>query len=75
MEYQCFYLDPSMKLAHADDAECLFETDDFHAAMTFVFNDWKKNNRDIAVWQDRVQGYREYYRNPARDSSGKFCKR
>jgi hypothetical protein len=75
MEYQCFYLDPTMQLAHADDAVPLMETDNLGEACTFVYKDWNINHRDIAVYQPRSQGYREIYRNPARDPGGRFCKR
>ena len=63
MEYQCFYLNPEYKLAHDDDAEVLFESDNLAAACSFVYNDWKLNNRDIGVYQPRSQGYRELYQN------------
>ena len=75
MEYQCFYLNPKCKLAHDDDAEVLFETDNLGQACSFVYRDWQANQKDIAVWQERTQGYRDYYRHPARDSKGRFVKR
>lgn len=75
MEYQCFYLDPTRKLAHADDAEVLFESDSLAECCGFVYLKYQEEGKDIAVWQPRTQGYRSYYQKPARDSRGKFCKR
>ncbi len=74
MEYQCFYLNPEYKLAHDDDAEVLFETDNLAEACTFVYNLFKQEKRDIAVYQPRSQGYREYYQNKLRDAKGRFAK-
>lgn len=74
MEYQCFYLNPKYKLAHDDDAELLFETDCLAEAGSFVYNRFKTEKRDIAVYQPRTQGYREYYQNKVRDSKGRFAK-
>jgi len=74
MEYQCFYLNSDYKLAHDDDAEVLFESDDLGECCTFVLNQFKLNKRDIAVYQPRSQGYRELYKNKARDSKGRFAK-
>ena len=72
MEYQCFYLNPEHKLAHGDDAEILFETDNLGEASTFVYNKFLQEKRDIAVYQPRTNGYREFYRNKLRDSKGRF---
>ena len=72
MEYQCFYLNPEYKLAHDDDAEVLFETDCLGEAGSFVYNRFKIEKRDIAVWQPRTQGYREYYQNKRRNAKGQF---
>ena len=74
MEYQCFYLNPEFKCAHDDDAELLFETDNLALACTFVYNKFKQEKRDIAVYQPRTQGYRELYQNKVRDSKGRFVK-
>jgi hypothetical protein len=73
-EYQCFYLNPDFKLAHDDDAEVLFETDNLAEACTFVYNKFKQEKRDIAVYQPRSQGYREHYQNKLRDRKGRFVK-
>lgn len=75
MEYQCFYLDPTMVLGHDDDAPILFETDNLGEACTFVYKDWNINHIGIAVYQPRSNAYREIYRNPARDPGGRFCRR
>ena len=75
MEYQCFYLNPEYKLAHDDDAEVLFETDNLGEAGAFVYNKFLQEKRDIAVYQPRSQGYREIYQNKARGSKGRFEKR
>ena len=71
-EYQCFYLNPDYKLAHDDDAEVLFETDNLAEACTFVYNRFKQEKRDIAVYQPRTEGYRGHYQNKLRDSKGRF---
>ena len=73
MESQCFYLDPAMKLGHADDAVVLFESDCLAKAGSFVYQDWLKNKRDIAVYQPRSQCYRELYRNKRRNAKGQFA--
>ena len=74
MEYQCFYLNPEYKLAHDDDAQVLFETDNLAEACSFVYNLFKQEKRDIAVYQPRSQGYRAHYQNKLRDSKGRFQK-
>lgn len=74
-EYQCFYLDPQYKLAHADDAEPLFESDDLAKCCVFVYELFKKEGKDVAVWQERSSGYRELYRKPARNKKGQFVTR
>jgi len=74
MEYQCFYLNPEYKLAHDDDAQVLFETDNLGEACVFVYNRFKIEKRDIAVYQPRTQDYRDYYQNKVRDSKGRFAK-
>lgn len=71
-EYQCFYLDPRYKLAHADDAEVLLETDDLAEACTFIYRKFKEEGKDIAVWQPRTQGYRGHYQQLKRDKKGRF---
>ena len=72
MEYQCFYLNPEYKLAHDDDAEVLFETDDLAEACYFVYNKFLQEKRDIAVYQPRTGDYRELYRNKRRNGKGQF---
>ena len=74
-EYQCFYLSPNYKLAHEDDAEVLFESDNLGECSSFVYNLFKKEGKDVAVYQPRISSYREYYSNPARDAKGRFEKR
>ena len=74
MEYQCFYLNPEYKLAHDDDAELLFESDCLAEAGSFVYNRFKIEKRDIAVYQPRSKGYREIYQNKRRDAKGRFVK-
>jgi hypothetical protein len=74
VEYQCFYLNPEYKLAHDDDAEVLFETDNLALACTFVYNKFNQEKRDIAVYQPRNQGYCQYYQNKLRNSKGQFVK-
>ena len=74
-EYQCFYLNPEFKLAHDDDAPVLFQTDDLAEACVFVYNLFKLEGKDVAVWQPRHGHYREIYQQKARDSKGRFTKR
>lgn len=72
-EYQCFYLNPEYKLAHDADAEVLFESNNLAECCSFVYNQFKLEQRDIAVWQARHGGaYREYYQNRRRNSKGQF---
>jgi hypothetical protein len=73
-EYVCVYLNPEYKLGHDDDAEILLATDCLAEASTFIYNNFKQLGRDIAVWQERSQGYRGVYRNKVRDSKGRFVK-
>lgn len=75
MEYQCFYLSENYKLAHEDDAEVLFESDNLGECCGFVYNKFKVEGKDIAVYQSRTQGYREIYRKPARDAKGRYTNR
>lgn len=75
MQYQCFYLSDNYKLAHEDDAEVLFESDSLGECCNFVYAKFKAEGRNIAVYQPRIDSYREVYMNKTRDSSGKFCKR
>ena len=75
MEYQCVYLNPEFKLAHDDDAPILLETDNLAIACTYIYEDWKINQKDIAIWQPRTQGYRGIYRHKARDDKGRFIRR
>jgi hypothetical protein len=72
MEYQCFYLNPEFKLAHDDDAVVLFESNSLGECCNFVYNLWKTEQRDIAVYQLASGSYRDIYRNPARDAKGRF---
>lgn len=71
-EYQCFYLNPEYRLAHDDDAEILLQTDCLAEACTFVYNKFKAEGRDIAVYQARSHCYREIYQKPKRDKKGRF---
>jgi len=75
MEYQCFYLNTKSKLAHDDNAVILFESDHLHECAGFIYHKFQEEGLDIAVYQPRSKGYREYYRKPARDSLGRFTKR
>jgi hypothetical protein len=75
MEYQCFYLNPEMKLAHNEDAKVLFESNSLGVCCTFVYEKFKAEGIDIAVYQPRSGNYRELYRNKARTALGRFCRR
>jgi hypothetical protein len=79
MEYQCFDLDPRYKLAHADDAPVLLETDCLAEACTFVYNRFKETGIECAVWQPRSKGYREVYQHKTyhskRGPNGRFVKK
>ena len=73
-EYQCFYLNPEFKLAHDADAVVLFESDNLAECCSFVYNKFKEEKRDIAVWQARHGGaYRDYYQNKRRNAKGQFA--
>lgn len=72
--YQCFYLSPNFKLAHEDDAEVLFESDNLGECCNFIYLKFNIEGKDIAVYQPRIQSYRDYYRKPARDKEGRFVK-
>ena len=72
MQYQCFYLNPEYKLAHNDDAEVLFESDNLGECCRFVYDDFKKNKKDIAVYQASSGNYREVYQNKRRNAKGQF---
>lgn len=74
MEYQCFYLNSKYRLAHDDDAKLLFESNNLAEAATFIYNRFQIEKRDIAVYQPRLKGYREYYRNQLRDEKGRFAR-
>lgn len=73
-QYQCFYLNPDYRLAHNDDAEVLFESDNLGECCSFAHKDWITNKRDIAVYQPSSQGYRQVNQNKRRDAKGKFSK-
>ena len=87
MEYQCFYLNPEYKLGHDDDAKVLFESNNLGEACSFVYNKFKQEKRDIAVYQPRTGNYRvavitrvtrtgnyrEIHQNKLRDSKGRFA--
>lgn len=74
-EYVCVYLNPEYKLCHDDDAEILLATDNLAEACGFIYNKFKEEKKDIAIYQERTQGYRGCYQNKARDSKGRFEKR
>jgi len=74
-EYVCVYLNPEYKMCHDDDAEILFATDNLGEACGFIYEKFKIEKKDIAIYQERSQGYRGCYQNKARDSKGRFEKR
>jgi hypothetical protein len=43
-------------------------------ACTFVYNLFKQEKRDIAVYQPRTENYRSHYQNKLRNSKGQFVK-
>ena len=47
MEYKCYHLSSKYKLAHEDDAQVLFESDDLGECAEFVFNEWCETGADI----------------------------
>jgi hypothetical protein len=75
MEYQCFYLDPTKQLAHDPANVPLYESNNLAECCGFVYALWNKEHADVAVYQPRINSYREIYRNPARNGRGQFCKR
>jgi hypothetical protein len=76
-EYQCVLLSPEHKLFHLPQTP-LFESDCLAEACFFVSQYFKEHGVEVAVWQDRSQGYRDYYqittKHSKRDSSGRFIK-
>lgn len=74
MEYQCFYLKPTQRLSHDDDA-VLFEHDSIAQASSFIYRKWLVEKQDIAIFQPRHRCYREVYRTQPRDALGRFRKR
>jgi hypothetical protein len=73
MEYQCFYLNPAMKLAHDDDAEVLFESNSLGECCNFVYEKFKLEKRNIGVYQPRIQSYRDLYQNRVRNTKGQYA--
>jgi hypothetical protein len=73
-EYVCVYLNPEYKMGHDDDAEILLATDNLGEACGFIYERFKREGRDIAIWQERSQGYRGVYQNKVRDTKGRFVK-
>jgi hypothetical protein len=73
MEYQCFYLSENYKLAHEDDAEVLFESDNLGSCLVFVYNKFRAEGKSIAVYQPRHGSYREWYRAPILSEDGYYC--
>lgn len=71
-QYQCFYLNPARRLGHDDDAEVLFESDSLAECGSFVYQDFLKNKRNIAVYQPSAKAYRETYQNKRRNTKGQF---
>lgn len=72
MKYQCFYLNLAYAIAHDADAVVLFESNSMGECCSFVYNDWLKNKRDIAVYQPSYNIYRDVYRNKPRNAKGQF---
>lgn len=75
-EYQCVLLNPDRKFDH-DEQTPLLETDDLAEACGFIYQYFKETGLEVAVWQERSQGYRDYYRPTkfARDHKGRFTKK
>lgn len=61
-EYQCFLLDPYLKMCHIDGT-CMLETDDLYEACGLVYRLFTDYGIEACVYQPRHQTYREYYRN------------
>lgn len=62
-EFQCVYLDPQYSLWHDENIPPIFETDDLALACSFVFELFKREKKDVAVWQPSAKQYREHYVN------------
>jgi len=74
-EYQCFDLDPALKLGHGDNP-VLLETDDLAEACGFIYKRHKETGKETAVWQPRQRVYRDHYlitnRHSTRGADGRF---
>lgn len=72
MEYQCFFLNQEFKLAHDDDAEVLFESNNLGECCNFIYEHFKLNKKNIGVYQPRLNAYRDHYQNKRRNTKGQF---
>lgn len=78
MKYECFDLDPALKLDHGNN-ELLFATDDLAEACAFVYKRFSDLGVECAVLQPSTGMYREIYRIPSYHSkrdkvTGRFIK-
>lgn len=73
-EYICVHLNPDCQLAHDDNSTVLFASDNLGECCAFVYEQFKIHKKDIAVWQERTNSYRDIYQNKRRDSKGRFIK-
>jgi hypothetical protein len=76
-EYICVVLSPDHKLYHLPQTP-LLETDCLAEACGFVYNLFKNEGIECAVFQERIDGYREHYQHKAyhdkRGRNGRFVK-
>lgn len=74
-EYEVFRLDPNTKLSHIEGEAPLLSTDRLDEACAFIYNAFHNEGLELCVWQERSQGYCDYYRkSPKRDRKGRFAK-
>jgi hypothetical protein len=76
-EYQVVFLDETKKLAILEGAKPLGETNDLHEAINMMNYVWESQGSEVAVWQPRTQGFRDYKKFkqlPKRAANGQFAK-
>lgn len=72
MLYQIYFLNPEYQLAHDDDAELLFDSNDLGAALVKFQELWVQTKKDIGIYMPTNGGYADYHQNPRRDAMGRF---
>ena len=70
MEYECYDLDLDYNLHHGDNPK-LMETNRLDEACAFVYQRWNTTGIPCAVYQPRIQSYREIYKPRPHDRVGR----